>query len=55
MWVTNDVPMTVLNYFLQNPNHTELAWILNCLTPIGKLKRMTTWKVGFCSFALSLA
>ncbi|KAF9792587.1 hypothetical protein BJ322DRAFT_1116218 [Thelephora terrestris] len=27
-----------------NPNHTELAWILNCLCPIGKLKRMTTWK-----------
>ncbi|EMD34299.1 hypothetical protein CERSUDRAFT_117177 [Gelatoporia subvermispora B] len=27
-----------------NPNHTELAWILNCLTPMGKLRRMTTWK-----------
>ncbi|KAL0947709.1 hypothetical protein HGRIS_013795 [Hohenbuehelia grisea] len=27
-----------------NPCHTELAWILNCLTPFGKLKRMTTWK-----------
>ncbi|KAI0303330.1 tryptophanyl-tRNA synthetase [Multifurca ochricompacta] len=25
-------------------NHTELAWILSCITPIGKLKRMTTWK-----------
>ncbi|KAI0285227.1 tryptophanyl-tRNA synthetase [Russula brevipes] len=25
-------------------NHTELAWILSCMTPIGKLKRMTTWK-----------
>ncbi|KAI0046940.1 tryptophanyl-tRNA synthetase [Auriscalpium vulgare] len=25
-------------------NHTELAWILSCHTPIGKLKRMTTWK-----------
>ncbi|KAI0263769.1 tryptophanyl-tRNA synthetase [Gloeopeniophorella convolvens] len=25
-------------------NHTELAWIFSCLTPIGKLKRMTTWK-----------
>ncbi|GAC75158.1 mitochondrial tryptophanyl-tRNA synthetase [Moesziomyces antarcticus T-34] len=24
--------------------HTELAWILNCLTSFGKLHRMTTWK-----------
>ncbi|THU92997.1 tryptophanyl-tRNA synthetase [Dendrothele bispora CBS 962.96] len=24
--------------------HTELAWVLNCITPIGKLRRMTTWK-----------
>ncbi|SJX63496.1 probable MSW1-tryptophanyl-tRNA synthetase, mitochondrial [Sporisorium reilianum f. sp. reilianum] len=24
--------------------HTELAWILNCLTAFGKLHRMTTWK-----------
>ncbi|KAI9508816.1 hypothetical protein F5148DRAFT_837354 [Russula earlei] len=28
----------------QVQNHTELAWILSCMTPIGKLKRMTTWK-----------
>ncbi|KAG5640737.1 hypothetical protein DXG03_007366 [Asterophora parasitica] len=28
----------------QNQAHTELAWILNCITPIGKLRRMTTWK-----------
>ncbi|KAK7049240.1 Tryptophan--tRNA ligase, mitochondrial [Paramarasmius palmivorus] len=27
-----------------NPAHTELAWILNCITPMGKLRRMTTWK-----------
>ncbi|ETW85145.1 hypothetical protein HETIRDRAFT_101099 [Heterobasidion irregulare TC 32-1] len=25
-------------------NHTELAWILSCLTPVGRLMRMTTWK-----------
>lgn len=25
--------------------HAELAWYLNCITPIGKLNRMTTWKV----------
>lgn len=24
--------------------HTELAWILNCLAPFGRLARMTTWK-----------
>lgn len=24
--------------------HTELAWILNCLASFGKLHRMTTWK-----------
>lgn len=29
----------------QNSHHMELFWILNCLTPIGKLRRMTTWKV----------
>lgn len=26
--------------------HTELAWLLNCITPFGKLNRMTTWKVS---------
>lgn len=30
---------------LQVPEHAELAWILNCSTPMGKLQRMTTWKV----------
>ncbi|KLO19639.1 tryptophanyl-tRNA synthetase [Schizopora paradoxa] len=28
----------------ENPDHPELAWILSCLTPFGKLRRMTTWK-----------
>ncbi|OAX36009.1 tryptophanyl-tRNA synthetase [Rhizopogon vinicolor AM-OR11-026] len=27
-----------------NPHHTELGWILSCITPMGKLRRMTTWK-----------
>lgn len=27
------------------PEHAELAWILNCSTSMGKLQRMTTWKV----------
>ncbi len=26
------------------PEHTELAWILNCITPIGELERMTQFK-----------
>jgi tryptophanyl-tRNA synthetase len=26
------------------PEHTELAWIFNCLTPIGELERMTQFK-----------
>jgi tryptophanyl-tRNA synthetase len=30
----------------QVQEHTELAWYLNCLTPLGKLNRMTTWKVS---------
>ena len=33
-------------YALQNPHHAELGWILNCITPMGKLRRMTTWKVS---------
>ncbi|TSC93100.1 MAG: hypothetical protein CEN89_263 [Candidatus Berkelbacteria bacterium Licking1014_7] len=28
----------------QIPEHTELAWILNCLTPLGELERMTQFK-----------
>lgn len=28
----------------QVPQHAELAWMLNCVTPMGKLQRMTTWK-----------
>jgi len=26
------------------PEHTELAWILNCVTPLGELQRMTQFK-----------
>lgn len=28
----------------ENPNHTSLAWILNCITPFGQLERMTQFK-----------
>lgn len=27
-----------------NPDHTELAWILSCLTSVGRLERMTQYK-----------
>ncbi|KAG6835547.1 hypothetical protein H0H93_000322 [Arthromyces matolae] len=39
-----DPNRSVLFHQDDNPAHTELAWILNCITPIGKLRRMTTWK-----------
>lgn len=29
---------------LQNPDHAELAWILSCLAPVARMRRMTTWK-----------
>ncbi len=28
----------------ENPNHANLAWILNCFTPFGQLERMTQFK-----------
>jgi tryptophanyl-tRNA synthetase len=28
----------------ENPDHAELAWILNCITPFGQLERMTQFK-----------
>ncbi|MFC1622447.1 tryptophan--tRNA ligase [Patescibacteria group bacterium] len=28
----------------QVPEHTELAWILNCITPVSELERMTQYK-----------
>jgi len=33
--------------FIQSnvPEHTELAWILNCITPLGWLERMTQYKM----------
>jgi len=34
------------NIFVQShvPQHAYLMWLLSCLTPLGKLNRMTTWK-----------
>ncbi|KAL4074545.1 hypothetical protein V8B97DRAFT_1868581 [Scleroderma yunnanense] len=39
-----DPEQSILFHQNHNPHHMELYWILNCLTPTGKLRRMTTWK-----------
>ncbi|KAG6817044.1 hypothetical protein H0H87_000456 [Tephrocybe sp. NHM501043] len=39
-----DPKRSILFHQDHNRAHTELAWILNCITPVGKLRRMTTWK-----------
>ncbi|GLB35594.1 putative class-I aminoacyl-tRNA synthetase family protein [Lyophyllum shimeji] len=39
-----DPKRSILFHQDHNPAHTEFAWILSCITPIGKLRRMTTWK-----------
>src|SRR3989338_6360149 len=28
----------------ENPDHSYLAWLLNCITPLGQLERMTQFK-----------
>lgn len=33
----------------QVPAHSEMAWILNCIAPVGRLSRMTTWKSQIAS------
>ncbi|TFK45526.1 tryptophanyl-tRNA synthetase [Heliocybe sulcata] len=39
-----DPERSIIFHQNQNPDHLELAWYLNCITPVGKLRRMTTWK-----------
>ncbi|KAG5721406.1 hypothetical protein E4T56_gene12935 [Termitomyces sp. T112] len=39
-----DPKRSILFHQDHNLAHTELAWILSCITPVGKLRRMTTWK-----------
>jgi tryptophanyl-tRNA synthetase len=36
----------------QVQEHAELAWYLNCVTPVNQLQRMTSWKVPL-SFDIS--
>jgi tryptophanyl-tRNA synthetase len=40
------LPPEKCKIFVQShvPEHTELAWVLNCVTPIGELERMTQFK-----------
>ncbi|KAG8855545.1 Tryptophan--tRNA ligase, mitochondrial [Serendipita sp. 405] len=38
-------PKKAILFFQEDvPQHSELAWLLNCITMMGRLKRMTTWK-----------
>ncbi|KIM30796.1 hypothetical protein M408DRAFT_270356 [Serendipita vermifera MAFF 305830] len=38
-------PQKAILFFQEDvPQHAELAWILNCYSMMGRLKRMTTWK-----------
>ncbi|KIM49602.1 hypothetical protein M413DRAFT_15590 [Hebeloma cylindrosporum] len=39
-----DPKRSVVFYQEDNQCHTELSWILSCITPVGQLRRMTTWK-----------
>ncbi|KAG1768978.1 tryptophanyl-tRNA synthetase [Suillus occidentalis] len=39
-----DPNRSILFHQDHNPHHTELSWILSCIAPMGKLRRMTTWK-----------
>ncbi|OZJ06741.1 hypothetical protein BZG36_00280 [Bifiguratus adelaidae] len=39
-----DVKQSVLFEQSRVPQHAELCWILNCITPVGWLSRMTQWK-----------
>lgn len=39
-----DPERSILFHQDQVQEHAELAWYLNCLTSVGRLNRMTTWK-----------
>jgi len=46
LYIAAGIEPKVSRIFVQSHvhNHTELAWILNCLTPLGWLERMTQFK-----------
>jgi tryptophanyl-tRNA synthetase len=55
-YVAAGIDSTKANIFVQShvPQHSELAWLLGCCTPLGWLERMTQFKVisfrEFCIF-----
>lgn len=46
LYLASGIDSTVSTVFVQShvPAHSELAWLLNCLTPLGWLYRMTQFK-----------
>lgn len=46
IYVAAGIDVSRSHIFIQseNPDHTYLAWLLNCLTPFGQLSRMTQFK-----------
>ncbi|PIR69695.1 MAG: tryptophan--tRNA ligase [Candidatus Niyogibacteria bacterium CG10_big_fil_rev_8_21_14_0_10_46_36] len=46
LYIASGINPKIANIFIQShvPAHTELAWILNTITPIGELERMTQFK-----------
>jgi tryptophanyl-tRNA synthetase len=46
LYLACGIDSKVARIFVQseNPNHTTMAWILNCIAPFGQLERMTQFK-----------
>jgi tryptophanyl-tRNA synthetase len=46
LYIACGIDPEIAHIFVQseNPDHTTLAWILNCITPFGQLERMTQFK-----------
>ncbi|EKM74910.1 hypothetical protein AGABI1DRAFT_80535 [Agaricus bisporus var. burnettii JB137-S8] len=44
-----DPKRSIIFHQEDNQDHLELSWLLNCLTPVGRLFRMTTWKSRIAS------
>lgn len=46
LYIASGIDREKSHIFIQseNPDHTYLAWILNCITPFGQLERMTQFK-----------
>lgn len=46
LYIACGIDPRIAHIFVQseNPDHAQLAWILNCITPFGQLERMTQFK-----------